>query len=44
MLIAVSADATHETRAACLEAGMNDYITKPVKASELAAALLRTAA
>ncbi len=44
VLIAVSADATRETRAACLEAGMDDYITKPVKASELAAALLRTAA
>jgi signal transduction histidine kinase/CheY-like chemotaxis protein len=41
-LIAVSADATRETRSACIEAGMDDYITKPVKASELAAALLRT--
>jgi signal transduction histidine kinase/CheY-like chemotaxis protein len=41
-LIAVSADATRETRSACLDAGMDDYITKPVKPSELAAALLRT--
>jgi signal transduction histidine kinase/CheY-like chemotaxis protein len=44
VLIAVSADATRETRAACLEAGMDDYITKPVRPAELAAALLRTAA
>lgn len=42
-LIAVSADATRETRSACRDAGMDDYITKPVKPSELAAALLRTA-
>jgi signal transduction histidine kinase/CheY-like chemotaxis protein len=44
VLIAVSADATRETRNACIEAGMDDYITKPVKPSELAAALLRAVA
>jgi signal transduction histidine kinase/ActR/RegA family two-component response regulator len=43
-LIGVSADATTETRTACMAAGMDDYITKPVKASELAAVLMRNAA
>jgi len=34
-IIAVSADATVETRQACLDAGMADFLTKPIDAARL---------
>ncbi len=34
-IIAVSADATRETRQACLDAGMADFLTKPIDAGRL---------
>jgi DNA-binding response OmpR family regulator len=40
-VIAVTADAMPDCRERCLEAGMNDYITKPVKAEALDLALSR---
>jgi signal transduction histidine kinase/CheY-like chemotaxis protein/HPt (histidine-containing phosphotransfer) domain-containing protein len=40
-IIALTADVVSDARAKALAAGMNDYITKPIKADELARALER---
>ncbi|MCV0393893.1 MAG: response regulator [Rhizobiaceae bacterium] len=40
-IIALTADATKQAQAACLAAGMDEYITKPIRVDALAAALAR---
>jgi PAS domain S-box-containing protein len=41
-IIAMTANALPEDREACFAAGMNDYVAKPIRSEELAAALKRT--
>ncbi|HEY3228789.1 MAG TPA: response regulator, partial [Roseiflexaceae bacterium] len=41
-LIAVTANAMQGDREQCLEAGMDDYISKPIRVEELVAALNQT--
>ncbi|MCB0062429.1 MAG: PAS domain S-box protein, partial [Caldilineaceae bacterium] len=40
-IIAMTANAMYEDRKRCLDAGMNDYISKPIRIAELSAALQR---
>jgi CheY-like chemotaxis protein len=41
-IIAMTANATEEDRRACFDAGMDDYIAKPIRVEELASALERS--
>jgi CheY-like chemotaxis protein len=41
-IIAMTANVTKDDRQVCLDAGMNDYLPKPIRVEELAAALNRS--
>jgi len=41
-LVAMTAEAMQGDRERCLAAGMNDYVTKPIRVQELLAAIRRT--
>jgi signal transduction histidine kinase/CheY-like chemotaxis protein/ligand-binding sensor domain-containing protein len=41
LIVAMTANAMSEDRDACLEAGMNDYLSKPIKLSEIIAVIQR---
>jgi signal transduction histidine kinase/CheY-like chemotaxis protein len=43
-IVAVTASATDDSRRACLSAGMDDFITKPVEAADLARVVAQTPA
>ncbi|MDI3282429.1 response regulator [Polyangium sp. 15x6] len=42
-IVAMTANAMHEDQKACLAAGMDDFVAKPIRIEELVAALLRSA-
>jgi CheY-like chemotaxis protein len=41
-IVAMTANAMEEDRDACFAAGMDDYVAKPIRPEELAAALARS--